>query len=80
MKSVTESESGTVRFDAYDYEKQVWITGEAGRLLRIEQLREEIELIESEQGAEYAKFMRVDQSDLLEVRKATLVWLEGVRS
>ncbi|MHA1573787.1 MAG: hypothetical protein ACTSX8_07305 [Alphaproteobacteria bacterium] len=39
-----------MKYHAYDYDKQCWITGEPARLLRIQQLTEELELLESDPG------------------------------
>jgi hypothetical protein len=46
---------------AYDYDAQRWIDGYAGLALRRTQLTEDLELLQSAQGADYAKFINVDR-------------------
>ncbi len=41
----------------FDYKSQTWLTGQAGREIRIKQLREELELLTSGNGANYLKFL-----------------------
>lgn len=41
----------------FDYKSQTWVTGEAGRQIRIAQLREELEILTSGNGANYLKFL-----------------------
>lgn len=41
---------------AYDYKTQKTITGEPARLLRISQLKEEMEILASPNGGNYLKF------------------------
>ena len=43
--------------DAYDYKAQRWATGEAARVLRLAQVREEIALLESPRGLDYFDYI-----------------------
>ncbi len=41
---------------AYDYERQCWVTGEAGVRVHREHLRDELALLQGPRGAEYLRF------------------------
>jgi hypothetical protein len=58
--------------DAYDYQRQEWIEGEGARDLLISQLRDEVELLESSDGEQYARMINGDRADLLHRRRAEL--------
>jgi len=47
---------------AYDYENQRWIEGSEAILLRRNQLLDELNLLESPRGDEYARFVGVDKA------------------
>lgn len=38
---------------AFDYDKQEWIEGEAARVVRVNQLRDELKVLTSGRGEEY---------------------------
>ena len=40
-------------YTAFDYDAQVWVTGEPARLLLVEQSREHLKLLQSEGGSDY---------------------------
>ena len=49
----------------YDYENQRWITGpEADRLCK-RQLRDELELLRSDEGENYADFIAIDRTEAI---------------
>ena len=41
---------------AYDYQAQRWVTGERAASLRRQQWAEELELLDSDQGEDFARF------------------------
>jgi hypothetical protein len=43
--------------NAYDYDAQKWVVGDAARAVRRSQLLEEISLLSSPKGAEYLHFL-----------------------
>ena len=47
---------------AYDYDKQIWLSGEEARELLKRQLTEELDLLESPEGHNYANLMGVERS------------------
>jgi hypothetical protein len=62
--------------NAYDYTRQQWVEGEEARQLLLSQAREDIELLTSDDGDEYAKLLNADRTELLNRRLADLASLE----
>ena len=51
--------------NAYDYEKQQWIDGDAATDLLRQQLTETLELLTGPRGAEYARFINANRETLI---------------
>lgn len=64
---------------AYNYEMQRWVSGEEGTALRLRQLREELDLVESDRGAEYLAFVgsRETPAERAALIRADILLLEG---
>jgi hypothetical protein len=65
------------KMTTYDYENQRWITGPEAQRLCKRQLRDELELLRSEEGDSYADFIAVDRVEA--IKRITLT-LTGVSS
>ena len=59
----------------YDYDKQVWIEGEAATTLRREQLKKELGLLKSERGSYYAQSVGMDRVLMIMYREQELIEL-----
>lgn len=57
---------------AYDYDAQRWITGESAEKLRQEQLRDELDLLMSMRGEEFARFIGVKRQVAIDAIKSLL--------
>jgi hypothetical protein len=62
--------------NAYDYTNQRWIEGEPARQLLLSQLRDEIALLHSPDGDNYARMINADRNELLRRSEADLESLE----
>lgn len=62
---------------AFDYGRQRWADGREARETRIMQLREELVLLCSDRGAEYARFCGFERGASIEACRAELAELTG---
>ena len=57
--------------NAYDYDSQKWIDGEKGKALRLEQLREELNILERARKAKLARVMNLDGENSIKIIEST---------
>lgn len=54
----------------FDYEQQVWKTGEEARLLRVQHLKEELQILEGPRGGEFLVFTRKKGDPVMSLEEA----------
>ncbi len=58
--------------NAYDYDRQRWVDGSEGAALLRQQARQDLELLRSAKGAEYAHWLGVDRFQMIHAARSVL--------
>ncbi len=61
---------------AYNYEKQIWVEGPEAKTLLISQAKQQLELLQSAKGDEYAKAMGKSKETMISTIRQSLTNLE----